>query len=235
MKKIFAIVLGVTLLAGTQANAQISVGAGWLNSTEKSVTTYNDGSKNVSEPTNLNGFYAGGQYNIPIAGGLGVAPGLYASVLFGKKTGSVSYIVGSTNLQQDYTEIALNVPVNVNYAFEIGDFKLIAYAGPNFQYGIVSNDVITTSSTTILGDGSTKDTFNHYTGQVIHSDGSSNTNADNIDRNPFNIYIGGGLVFQAGSIMVNVGYDHSILNFYKGNSNTNTSRSQIKLGVGYAF
>ncbi len=235
MKKIFAIVLGVALLAGTQANAQISVGAGWLNSTEKSVTTYNDGSKNVSEPTNLNGFYAGGQYNIPIAGGFGVAPGLYASVLFGKQTGSLGYIVGSTNIQSDYTEIALNVPVNVNYAFEIGDFKLIAYAGPNFQYGIVSSSVTTTATTTIIGDGNTKDTFNHYTGQVIYTDGSSNTNADNADRNPFNIYIGGGLVFQAGSIMVNVGYDHSILNFYKGNSNTNTSRSQIKLGVGYAF
>ncbi len=235
MKKIFAIVLGVALLAGTQANAQISVGAGWLNSTEKSVTTYNDGSKNVSEPTNLNGFYAGGQYNIPIAGGFGVAPGLYASVLFGKQTGSLGYIVGSTNIQSDYTEIALNVPVNVNYAFEIGDFKLIAYAGPNFQYGIVSSSVTTTATTTIIGDGNTKDTFNHYTGQVIYTDGSSNTNADNADRNPFNIYIGGGLVFQAGSIMVNVGYDHSILNFYKGNSNTNTSRSQIKIGVGYAF
>ena len=235
MKKLFAVILGVALLAGTQANAQISVGAGWLNSTEKSVTTYNDGSKNVSEPTNLNGFYAGGQYNIPIAGGFGVAPGLYASVLFGKQTGSLGYIVGSTNIQSDYTEIALNVPVNVNYAFEIGDFKLIAYAGPNFQYGIVSSSVTTTATTTIIGDGNTKDTFNHYTGQVIYTDGSSNTNADNADRNPFNIYIGGGLVFQAGSIMVNVGYDHSILNFYKGNSNTNTSRSQIKIGVGYAF
>ena len=95
MKKIFAIVLGAALmLSGTNAFAQLSVGAGWLNSTETVKSGNNDPSK-----TNLNGFYVGGQYNLPIVAGLGVAPGLYVSGIFAKVNNSDSAygVSGSTN------------------------------------------------------------------------------------------------------------------------------------------
>ena len=85
MKKIFAIVLSAAaLLMGAQAYAQLSVGAGWLNSTE--TTTVKAGNTSSSAASNLNGFYAGAQYNINIVSRLGVAPGVYFSGLFGKRT-----------------------------------------------------------------------------------------------------------------------------------------------------
>lgn len=59
MKKIFVTVLSAALLlVGTQANAQLSVGAGYLNSAES--TAYNGGDP---DKDNLNGFYVGVNYN----------------------------------------------------------------------------------------------------------------------------------------------------------------------------
>lgn len=230
MKKIFAIVLGAALmLSATNAFAQLSVGAGWLNSTEsvKNNNPYN---------TNLNGFYVGGQYNLPIVAGLGVAPGLYVSGIFAKVNNSDSAygVSGSTNASS--REFDLNVPVNVNYAFEIGrDFKVFVYAGPVFQLGIVSKASYEASlSAGGLGLSTGKYTTDNYSGKTFNAKNEEVGQHDGGYQNPFNIYVGGGAGIQSGAFQVIIGYDHSLLNFSK-NSNETASRSQIKLGVGYAF
>lgn len=231
MKKIFAIVLSAAaLLMGTQAYAQLSVGAGWLNSTE--TETYNNGDP---EKSNLNGFYAGGQYNIHLVAGLGIAPGLYVSALFGKEAGSQGIVVGTISGEAKYSEVALNVPVNVNYKFAIGsDFNVIVYAGPIFQYGLVSstkgNANVSIPGLGSLGTGDV--TANNYTGVIKDNSGNSTTSDPN--RNPFNIYLGGGAGIQAGNFQVIIGYDHSLTNISKVDKTT-LGRSQIKIGVGYAF
>ena len=232
MKKIFAIVLGAALmLSGTNAFAQLSVGAGWLNSTETVKSGNNDPSK-----TNLNGFYVGGQYNLPIVAGLGVAPGLYVSGIFAKVNNSDSAygVSGSTNASS--REFDLNVPVNVNYAFEIGgDFKVFVYAGPVFQLGIVSKASYEASvSAGGIGLSTGKYTTDNYSGKTYNAKNEEVGQHDGGYQNPFNIYLGGGAGIQAGAFQVIIGYDHSLLNFSK-NSNETASRSQIKLGVGYAF
>lgn len=232
MKKFFAIVLGAALmLSGTNAFAQLSVGAGWLNSTETVKSGNSDPSK-----TNLNGFYVGGQYNLPIVAGLGVAPGLYVSGIFAKVNNSDSLygVTGSTNASS--REFDLNVPVNVNYAFEIGgDFKVFVYAGPVFQLGIVSKASYEASlSAGGLGLSTGKYTTDNYSGKTYNEKNEEVGQHDGGYQNPFNIYLGGGAGIQAGAFQVIIGYDHSLLNFSK-NSNETASRSQIKLGVGYAF
>lgn len=232
MKKIFAIVLGAALmLAGTNAFAQLSVGAGWLNSTETVKSGNSDPSK-----TNLNGFYVGGQYNLPIVSGLGIAPGLYISGIFAKVNNSDSAygLSGSANVSS--REFDLNVPVNVNYAFEIGrDFKVFVYAGPVFQLGIVSKASYEASlSAGGLGLSTGKYTTDNYSGKTYNAKNEEVGQHDGGYQNPFNIYVGGGAGIQSGAFQVIIGYDHSLLNFSK-NSNETASRSQIKLGVGYAF
>ncbi len=232
MKKIFAIVLGAALmLAGTNAFAQLSVGAGWLNSTETVKSGNSDPSK-----TNLNGFYVGGQYNLPIVSGLGIAPGLYVSGIFAKVNNSDSAygLSGSANVSS--REFDLNVPVNVNYAFEIGrDFKVFVYAGPVFQLGIVSKASYEASlSAGGLGLSTGKYTTDNYSGKTYNAKNEEVGQHDGGYQNPFNIYVGGGAGIQSGAFQVIIGYDHSLLNFSK-NSNETASRSQIKLGVGYAF
>ena len=232
MKKIFAIVLSAAaLLIGTQANAQISVGAGWLNSTEKE--TYTNSS--TLNKVNLNGFYVGGQFNIPIVAGLSVAPGLYLDMLFGKDKGGVSGAGISVSGDANYSELALNVPVNFAYAVEVGDFKVFAYLGPNFQLGLMSKTVGTLSISSVIpgasGSLSGKVTTDNYTGKISGEGGSISSDPS---RAPFNLYIGGGAGIQAGNFQVIIGYDHSLFNISKVD-NTKLRRSQIKIGVGYAF
>ena len=71
MKKIFTTLLAASLmLLGTQAFAQMSVNAGYLNSTQSF-------SESNSKSINSNGAYAGVSFNLPISGGLAVAPGVY--------------------------------------------------------------------------------------------------------------------------------------------------------------
>lgn len=181
------------LLVGTNASAQLSVGAGYLNSSEKTQA------KNV-EKADLNGFYAGAHYNVPLVAGLGVAPGLYVDMLFGKQEAN------------NYTELALNVPVNLNYSFVLGrDTKVFVYAGPVFQYGLLSR----TKASASVGSSETVNNYENF-------------------RKPFNIYLGGGAGIDVAGLQVILGYDHSLMNFAR-SSDASIGRSQIKIGVGYAF
>ena len=49
-----------------------------------------------------------------------------------------------------------------------------------------------------------------------------------------NIYLGGGIGFQAGDFQVIVGYDHSLLNVSRIDGER-TGRSQFKIGVNFVF
>ena len=221
MKKVIITVLSAALLLmGTQAKAQLSLGAGYLNSSELTSST----SSSSTEKADLNGFYAGVNYNIPIVGGLGIAPGIYGSALFGKSSSSYTGTIFNISGTSKYTEIAINAPINLNYAYQVNrDFKIFAYAGPVFQYGI-------SSKTTVDGKASVG-------GITIGSDTPSqydNYNGDNANRNPFVVYVGGGAGIQAGGLQVILGYDHSVTNITK-LTNYKMGRSQIKVGVGYSF
>ena len=227
MKKVFTSVLAAALLLmGTQAYAQLSVGAGYLNSQETTkITNNNDPSK-----ADLNGFYAGINYNIPIVAGLGIAPGFYVDMLVGKGNGSIGNQTLGASVTEKYTEVALNVPLNLNYNFNLGrDVSLFVYAGPVFQYGVHSESKFEgTISANIFGVNLNRTEnykYNHYQG-----------NDDlKADRKPFNIYMGGGVGLQvADAFQVIVGYDHSLMNF-SAVDDTKTSRSQIKVGVGFSF
>ena len=208
MKKIFATVLaGALMLLGTNAFAQLSVGGGYINSAE--TTTWTSGSNSSSNKADLNGFYVGGQYNIKIVGDLGIAPGVYFSGLFGKRTDDLWITTGESK----FTELSINVPINVNYSFALGrDFNLFAYAGPVLQYGVSCKGTYTVGNNT--------NTTNYYD--------------DDHKRNAFNVYLGGGVGIQAGAIQVILGYDHSLTNMITAD-NTKIGRSQIKIGAGYAF
>ena len=215
MKKIFASIFAAAmLLVGTEAFAQLVPGAGYLLSIEKSKSE-----NSALDAIKLNGFYAGASYNIPLVGGLGVAPGLYADMLFYNGAATVREIVTFT---EHYTELALNLPVNLNYQLEISDnASIYAFAGPVFQVGLVARSTYNGRidfGPIHINEG---EAYNHY-------------NSENGDMNRFNIYLGGGLGFQIGDILLTVGYDHNLLNVDK-TEGWKTNRNQIKVGVNFAF
>jgi len=206
MKKVLSTLLAASLmLLGTQAFAQVSVNAGYLNST---LATKN------ADPANANGAYAGLSFNLPIAGGLAIAPGVYYSLIASKNTANLGSIATGSGT---FMEHAINVPVYLNYNIGLNrDTKFFVYAGPTLQYGLAS---------TIK-----------YDANVLGISGSTTVNNyDNDDYNRMNVYLGGGIGLQAGSIIVNVGYDYGMMNQYKGDNATPCHRSNLKIGVGFAF
>ena len=204
MKKIFSTLLAATLmLLGTQAFAQMSFNAGYLNSTLAT--------KNNSD--NANGAYAGISFNIPVAGGLAVAPGVYYSLLTSKETAALGTVASGSGT---FMEHAINVPVYLNYGIDLArDSRFFIFGGPTVQYGLASTV--------------------KYEGNVLGVSGSStHNNYDNENFNRLNVYLGGGVGFTVAGIQLHVGYDYGMMNQYK-NTDTACHRSNLKLGVGFCF
>lgn len=204
MKKvIFSVLAASLMLLGTNAFAQISVNAGYLNSTLAS--------KNSTD--NANGAYAGITFNIPVAGGFGIAPGVYYSMLTSKDTANIGTIVSTSGT---FMEHAINVPVYLNYAFDLArDAKIFIFGGPTAQYGLASTV--------------------KYDANVAGISGSNTvSNYDNENYNRLNVYLGGGMGFGIGALQITVGYDYGMMNQYK-NTDVACHRSNLKLGVGFAF
>ena len=192
------------MLAGTQAFAQMSVNAGYINSTLKT--------NNVSD--NANGAFAGVSFNVPISGGLAIAPGVYYSMLTSKETANIGSIFSGSGT---FMEHAINVPVYLNYGFDLAsDSKLFLFGGPTLQYGLAS-------------------TFKYDANVAGFSGSTTVNNYDDEDFNRANVYLGAGMGFQISAIQITLGYDYGMMNQYKGDNAAPCHRSNLKLGVGFIF
>ena len=214
MKKIITLLAAaVMMLSASNAFAQIAVGAGYLNATD----SFKNGSS--TEKANSNGFYAGISFNIPIAGGLAVAPGVYYSGLFSKDdVFSTSFL--NTKVDSKTQEHYINVPVNFNYGIEMApDMTAFIYAGPTLQYGLASKTKV---EGTIAGYSGDKDVDNY---------------ADGSDYGKMNVLLGGGVGMNLmNAFQITVGYDYGLMNLYTGDADdVKHNKSYIKLGVAYLF
>lgn len=157
MKKFFvAAAAALMMLAGTNAYAQLSVGAGYLNSTLSA--KYDGKAYDAGALGAMNGFYVGGSYNLKF-GEFGIAPGIYYSFLAGSN--EVLTVVTKASEQ------AINVPINFNYGYNLSGVRLFAFAGPTFQFGLSSKSKTQTNpaiETDFYKDGSNYGRFNIYAG-----------------------------------------------------------------------
>ena len=134
MKKII-ISLAIAIAATVSASAQVSVGAGYLNQTNKTTVSNNSSSRA------LNGFYAGVDLGYGLGYGLSIVPGVYYGYISGKTT--ALEVVAEAN----YVRHDIAIPVNVKYGIDILDaLNVFAYAGPQFNIGLAS-----TSTATVAG------------------------------------------------------------------------------------
>ena len=221
MKKLITFLAAASLMMlGTQAHAQLVVGAGYLHSIEKDKYVKSDEPKPNVE--HLNGFYAGASYNFRFGTFFGVAPGFYLNMLFQDKQ-LLDYNSQALNYsaRSRYTEIALNLPIKLTFNFEINDnLSTFAYVGPNFQYGVFARSTVNKSGSVLGINLSKGQEYNHY--------------GEKGDTNPFNIYMGAGAGVQVGDIQFMIGYDHNLLNCTKV-TDWYSSRNQIKAGVNFVF
>jgi len=130
MKRLLSIALAASMmLIGTTAFAQASIGAGYINETNKA--KIGDSSYSMGA---LNGFYAGLGYDINEGTGFGISTGLYYSFLTGNVTvPSLSVISG------EMTEHALNIPVKAGFSVPVASgLKGFLNFGPTFVCGLSS-------------------------------------------------------------------------------------------------
>lgn len=199
MKKTLCTLLAAAaLLAGVEAQAQMSVGAGYLNITQSFDNTSANG----------NGAYAGLSFNIPLAGGFGIAPGVYYTFSNYKQDAAWGLLKGST------TEHAINVPLNLNFGCNLArDMRAFIFGGPTFQYGLSSK-----AKTDLAGAATVN-------GDNYADDGTQR----------FVVYAGGGLGMDiANTFQVTVGYDHSVTNMIKSDSHK-VGRGLLKIGAAMLF
>ena len=117
MKK--ALFLAVALTLAVMANAQTSVHLGYLLNIQKVETALGNNSDSYS------GLFLSADRTFGLSGDLAVTPGL-----------GLGYSFDSGD---DYRELGLFVPVDVNYRFRLGsDISLSVFAGPTFHFGLIS-------------------------------------------------------------------------------------------------
>ena len=134
MKKII-ISLAIAIAATVSASAQVSVGAGYLNQTNKTTVSNNSSSRA------LNGFYAGVDLGYGLGYGLSIVPGVYYGYISGKTTALEGVA------EANYVRHDIAITVNVKYGIDILDaLNVFAYAGPQFNIGLAS-----TSTATVAG------------------------------------------------------------------------------------
>lgn len=196
MKKLFVtmIALAVAVTAFAQFPKGLSVGAGYLSSDQKTKVGSN------THTDNFGGFFVNADYNISLGEALGVAPGV-----------AIDYVSRSEN-DIDYSALDLNIPVMVNYAFNVADIiKVIPFAGPTVQLGVSAK----------AKDGS--NSHNYY-----DKDG---------EYGRLQIFIGGGVAVDIAEILrVHLGYDLGLLNRYKGDiDDFSIKNNGLHFGVAYLF
>lgn len=212
MKKILTTILAASMmLLGTTAFAQVSVGAGYVNSTMK--TTVGGNSSNLP----YNGFYVGGDYTIAEGVGFGVSVGAYYSYLTATSSASTSIFGINIGASSKVEEMYLDVPVNFNYSVDLTpSMRGFVYAGPAFSFGLSSTTQINASVGGYSG-GSGK--------QDLYADG-------NYGR--FDILLGGGVGLDFGRLRFTVGYDLGMLNRVSSDNYTQ-KRNVLHAGIGFLF
>ena len=208
MKRIITTILAASMMfIGTTAFAQVSVGAGYINSTSKAT----HGSTVLKTPSN--GFYAGLGYDINEGAGFGINTGLYFSYLFNQNSGSIGSIVSGTS---KLVETYLDVPVRASLSADMGGLRLGVFAGPVFSCGITST---TDSSASVVG--------------VEIGTGKIDNYADSSYKR-FDILVGGGVNVDFGALRLTVSYDLGMLNRYD-TQDFKTNRNTLRAGLAFLF
>lgn len=210
MKKIFTTILAASMmLVGLNAFAQMSVGAGYVNSDQR----FRLKKDSKPEVGNLSGFYAGGEYNIDLMKYISIAPGIQYEFLASKES---QFLGIKSKLQEHY----VNVPVNVRFNFPLAnDLRLFAFGGPTLSCGIVSKSI---ANIPIIGE------------KKLDNYGKNEISGDKSSYGRFDVMLGAGLGFEAlNAIQVKVGYDWGLLD--RNSTDAIQHRNRLYIGVAYMF
>ena len=133
MKKALSIVLAAgLLLAGTNAFAQISVGAGYSNVTQRIKAS------GVNKDVTMHGLYAGMDYSIPVSENISIVPGLYYEFSNGSADKLLNIGAASALLKGRLEEHFIDIPFKFMFSIPYQGNKFFAFAGPTANIGVSS-------------------------------------------------------------------------------------------------
>ena len=133
MKKVLSIVMAAGLmLAGTQAFAQISVGAGYSNVTQRIQAT------GLNKDITMHGLYAGMDYTVALTENIGIIPGIYYEFSNGSADKLLNIGAASTLLKGRLEEHYIDIPVKFSFSIPYQGSRFFAYAGPTACIGVGS-------------------------------------------------------------------------------------------------
>lgn len=134
-------VLAAVLAFGGAAQAQVLVGAGFMNKNASVITTKVAKDSTYKSKQNIGkGFYVGAGYNYVIWKGLGAAAGVSFDYCKHEETFTQTFGTVDYNYSAWLKTMDLNIPLLVTYRYEFWYDLLVGYvyAGPVFQIGLSS-------------------------------------------------------------------------------------------------
>lgn len=220
MKKfVFTALSAALMLIGSNAFAQFSVNAGFTNSALKEIR-HQQLLDRFEGTTKANGFYFGGDYNIKLGKGFGIAPGVEWIYVMDNNVKNFDALVATVKGETKFKEHYINVPVDVNWGIDLKILRVYVFAGPTFSFNVSSKTKATAGALgkEVTKEYDTKDLFGEY-------------------KN-FDLMLGGGVgVDLFNKIRVKCGYDWGLMN--RGNSDgagdLELHRQQLRVGVGFIF
>ena len=204
MKKVTLIIAAaLVMLFANNAQAQLGVNIGYAPQTTTTM------SGNNSSTSDLNGFFAGVNYNHILSGNIGVSFG--GQVRYNFKTTTNTILSATETTKQ--TQILVDVPVLLNFAIPLGsDARITLFAGPVFSYALKGN---TNISENVLN---TSTDYNWY--------GEKSNNSQ------FDLLGAAGVAFDFQTFRLFGGYRMGFLDLDKRDKVKSTT-SGIFVGVGY--
>lgn len=208
MKRFFALIIALIAFASISAHAQVSVGAGYLNS------NFLESTPSESSASNMNGFYIECDYRTEIVDDyMGFSAGF-------RYTYGVDKYNGGDNIKGSWSEHYMDIPVTIDLGIEFSEnFRAFVFAGPTFSFGVGS---------LISLDGSNK-TIDIY--ELIDM-----MTPKDVVYNKFDLMIGLGVgvdLFE--TFRIKAEFDQGLLNRLKGIDGLKATRNLVKVGVAYIF
>ena len=205
MKKFFTIaILTASLLFAGQVSAQ-HIHAGY------SPEVWATGSNSV----NLNSFFLGVDYNMPVSGALNLSVG--GQLRYGTESGESSFY-GLASSKHTTTLVGVDVPLLFNYTIApSSQISFTLFAGPKLSYTFM---------------GKTK-----YEGNVVGISGTSESdwfanNAGDLNLKPFNVSATFGLALGFQQFQLFGGYNYGLLDV-DNSDNSTTKISGPFFGIGF--
>lgn len=204
----FALVAAAMLIAG-KANAQLNVHVGYA------PQTYTATVGNSDDKMELNGFFIGADFNLPISGDLKVDLGANLRYNTKEESNGTSILGVPISGKVTNTQMLLDIPILLNYGLELKrDVRISAFVGPTITYALSG----TTKSEGSLGALSASDEYDWY--------------GDNSGRSRFDIAATFGLSVDFRDFRLFGGYNLGLLDLAE-NENITIKGNNWFVGFGY--